>query len=58
MWKRKVSYRIFMGKPEGSNPLERPRSRWMIILKWIFQRLDGAWTGHIWLRTGTGGRLL
>jgi hypothetical protein len=30
-----------------------------IILKWIFRRWDvGAWTGLIWLRTGTGGGLL
>jgi hypothetical protein len=30
-----------------------------IILKWIFKNLDGrAWTELIWLRIGTGGRLL
>ena len=29
---------------------------WMIILKWIFRKLDGeAWTGLIWLMTGTDG---
>jgi hypothetical protein len=22
------SYRIFVGKPEGKRPLERPRNRW------------------------------
>ena len=27
-----------------------------IILKWIFSKWDvKAWTGLIWLRTGTGG---
>jgi hypothetical protein len=27
-----------------------------VILRWIFRKLDrGAWTGLIWLRTGTGG---
>jgi hypothetical protein len=27
-----------------------------IILKWILKTLDeGAWTGLIWLRIGTGG---
>jgi hypothetical protein len=27
-----------------------------IILKWIFKKWDKeAWTGLIWLRTGTGG---
>jgi hypothetical protein len=25
-----------------------------IILKWIFKKWDGAWTGLIWLRIGTG----
>jgi hypothetical protein len=30
-----------------------------ILLKWIFKKWDdGAWTGLIWLRIGTGGRLL
>jgi hypothetical protein len=30
-----------------------------IILKWIFKKWDErAWTGLIWLRIGTGGRLL
>jgi hypothetical protein len=29
-----------------------------IILRGIFRKWDGAWTGLIWLRTGTdGGRL-
>ena len=30
----------------------------MIILKWIFEKWDGAWTRLICLRTGTGGRVL
>jgi hypothetical protein len=30
----------------------------MIILKWIFKKWDGAWTGLTWLRIGTGGGLL
>ena len=29
-----------------------------IILKWIFKKGMGAWTGLIWLRIGTGGGLL
>jgi hypothetical protein len=28
------------------------------ILKWIFKKWDGAWTGYSWLRIGTGGGLL
>ena len=26
-----------------------------IILRWIFRKWDGAWTGLIWFRIGTGG---
>jgi hypothetical protein len=29
-----------------------------IILKWIFNKWDGAWTGLSWLRIGIGGVLL
>jgi hypothetical protein len=29
-----------------------------IILKWIFEKWDGAWTGSIRLRVRTGGGLL
>ena len=28
-----------------------------IILKWIFSKWEGAWTGLIWLRIGTGDGL-
>jgi hypothetical protein len=29
-----------------------------IILRWIFKKRDGAWTGLIWLGIGKGGGLL
>jgi hypothetical protein len=29
-----------------------------MILKWVFKKWYGAWTGLIWLRIGTGGGLL
>jgi hypothetical protein len=29
-----------------------------IILKWMFKKWDGAWTGLSWLRIVTGGGLL
>jgi len=46
-------------KPEGRDHLEELGIDWRILLKWIFKQWDGvAWTGLIWLRTGTGGRLL
>jgi hypothetical protein len=32
---------------------------WWTILKWILERYDGiVWTGLIWLRIETSGRLL
>jgi hypothetical protein len=39
---RRDAYRALVGKPEGRRPLERPRCRWEIILKWIFERLGGS----------------
>jgi hypothetical protein len=29
-----------------------------IILKWIFKKWDGAWTGLIWVKIRAGGELL
>jgi len=33
-------YRVLAGKPEGKRPLGRPRRRGMMILRWIFRKLD------------------
>ena len=53
------AYRVLVGKPERRNHLKGPDVDGRIILKWIFERLDGgAWTGSTWLRIGTGGGLL
>jgi hypothetical protein len=30
-----------VGKPKGKKPLERPRSRWVIILKLIIEKWQG-----------------
>jgi hypothetical protein len=52
MGERRGAYRALVGKPEGKNHLEDPGVDGRIILKWIFERLDGAVTGLIWLRIG------
>jgi hypothetical protein len=59
MGERRGAYRTLVRKPEGRNHLEDSGVDGRIILKWIFERLvGGGWTGSIWLRIGTGGRLL
>jgi hypothetical protein len=40
---RKNVYKIMVPNPEGKTPLQRPRHRWGVIIKW---------------RIGTGGRPL
>jgi len=53
MGEKRGTYRILVGKPKRKRPLGRPRRRWKDM---ISQQWDGAaWTGSIWLRTGTGG---
>jgi len=53
---RRGVYRVLMGKLEGMRPLEKPRLRWGIILRWIFRKWDvGVWTGPNWLRIETVG---
>jgi len=52
-------YRILVGKPEGKRPLGRPRRRWEDNIKMDHREVGWvAWTGLIWLRTGTGGGIL
>jgi hypothetical protein len=43
MGKRKVVYRVLMGKPEGKRTLGKPRSRWEDYIKMDFQ--ESGW-GH------------
>jgi len=46
-------------KPEGKRPLGRLRRRFEENIKIYVQKVGwGAWTELIWLRVGTGGRLL
>jgi len=59
MGDRRGAYRVSMGKLEGEGPLGRSRRRSEDNIKLDLQEVGwGAWTGLIWLRTGTGGGLL
>jgi len=47
----------FGERPEGKRPLGRLGVDVRIILKLIFQRLNGkTWNGLIWLRIGTASQ--
>ena len=41
------AYRILMGMPEGSTPLERPRRRWVNNSKMYLR--DVGWVGMDWI---------
>jgi hypothetical protein len=56
---KRGAYRILVGRPEGRQPLGRPRRRWEDNIKMVLQEVGlGAWTGLSWLSVGTGGGLL
>jgi len=44
-----------VGKSEGKRPLGRPRHRWRVILKCVFKKWYGTWTGMMRLSIGTDG---
>jgi hypothetical protein len=46
------------GNVRERDHLEDPGVDWRIILRWIFRKCDGALSGLIWLRIGTGGEHL
>jgi hypothetical protein len=47
---------FWWGNVREGDHLEYPGVDGRIILRWIFTKCDvRAWTGSIWLRTGTGG---
>ena len=45
MGKRRVVYRVIVGKPEGKRTLGRTRFRWEDNIKMDFQEHVAAWTG-------------
>jgi hypothetical protein len=57
MRERIGAYRVLVGKPERKIPLVIPSPRWEDNIKMGLQEVGwgGAWTGLIWLRTGTRG---
>ena len=48
-------HRVLVGKPEGKEPLGRPRRRWEDNIKMDLQEVGVVGTGWSWLRIGTGG---
>ena len=59
MGERRGAYRVLVGKPEGKRQLWRRKGRWEDNIKICLQEIGWqAWTGLIWLRTGTGDGLL
>jgi hypothetical protein len=53
------AYWVLVGKPEGMRPPGKPRYRWEDNIKMNLKAVGWrAWTGLMWLRTGTGGGLL
>jgi hypothetical protein len=59
MGERKVHIGFWWGNLKEEQHLQDSGIDGRIMLKCIFKNWDGkAWTGLIWLRIGTGGRLL
>jgi hypothetical protein len=59
MGEKRGAYRILVGRPEGRQPLGRPRRGWEHNIKTDLQDVGwGAWTGLSWPRIVTGGGLL
>jgi hypothetical protein len=57
MGRREVHTGFWWGNLREGDHLEDRGVDVRIILKWILEKWNGAWTGSIWLRIGTGGGL-
>jgi len=56
MGRRRVVYRVLVGKTKGKNHLKDPGLDGNIVLRCIFRKWDlGLRTGSNWLRIGTAG---
>jgi hypothetical protein len=44
---KSTAYRILVGKPEGKRPLERPRCRWVNIIKMDLR--ETGWDSTDWI---------
>jgi hypothetical protein len=55
---RRDGYRVLVGNPKEGDHLEDIGIDGRILLKWILEMWNGARTGSILLRIGTGGELL
>jgi hypothetical protein len=58
MGEKRNAYRLLVGKPEERRPLGRPRRRWLDNIRMDLAEDGMMWTGFVWLRIGTGGKLL
>jgi hypothetical protein len=58
MGQREVHAVFWWGKLKEGAHFEDTGVNGRTVLKWMFEKLNGAWTESIWLSTGTVGRLL
>jgi hypothetical protein len=57
MGEKRNVYKIVVRKLEGKRPLGRCRLRWEDNTRIDLKEIGWVWTGFIWLRIGTSGRL-
>jgi hypothetical protein len=49
---------ILVGKPEGKKRLGKPQRSYVDNIRMHLRETEKVWTGFVWLRRGTSGRLL